>query len=172
MRVAHRAARGIADWAKVSRYTRRAMGPRIVVRDLTKAFAGPGRDMHALSGISLAIDDGEFVCVVGPSGCGTTLLRILAGLETETSGDVEVRGVNAMVFQEASLFPWLSVADNVAFGLEMRGLPRPGMALELEPNACLGTHRVNIGAGVVVTTTGAEELNDVPTRVRHVTALP
>ena len=100
------------------------MGPRIVVRDLTKAFAGPGRDMHALSGISLAIDDGEFVCVVGPSGCGkTTLLRILAGLETETSGDVEVRGVNAMVFQEASLFPWLSVADNVAFGLEMRGLP-------------------------------------------------
>src|SRR6266568_2932583 len=103
MRVAHRAARGIADWAKVSRYTRRAMGPRIVVRDLTKVFAGPGRDMHALSGISLAIDDGE------------------------------VRGVNAMVFQEASLFPWLSVADNVAFGLEMRGLPRRERQARIAP---------------------------------------
>ena len=100
------------------------MGPRIVVRDLTKAFAGPGRDMHALSGISLAIDDGEFVCVVGPSGCGTTLLRILAGLETETSGDVEVRGVNAMVFQEASLFPWLTAEENVEFPLALRRVPK------------------------------------------------
>jgi NitT/TauT family transport system ATP-binding protein len=108
------------------------MTAKIVVRALTKTYADAGRSTHALDGIDLAIDEGEFVCVVGPSGCGkSTLLRIVAGLETPTSGAVDVRRaatgerpVNAMVFQEASLFPWLTVADNVAFGLEMRGMAR------------------------------------------------
>src|SRR5262249_41712773 len=71
------------------------------------------------------------VCILGPSGCGkTTLLRIMAGLETPTAGTLafcssdDQRPSNSMVFQEHSLFPWLTVIDNVAFGLEMRGISR------------------------------------------------
>ena len=79
----------------------------------------------------MSIGAAEFLCIVGPSGCGkTTLLRILAGLEQQTSGtatiaqDDPTRPLNAMVFQDHSLFPWLTVLDNAAFGLEMRGVPR------------------------------------------------
>jgi NitT/TauT family transport system ATP-binding protein len=105
---------------------------KIVVRDLTKVFETRRASMRALVDISLDVADGEFLCIVGPSGCGkTTLLRIMAGLETPTSGTVELRRsgaadrpLNSMVFQEHSLFPWLTVLDNVAFGLEMRGIPR------------------------------------------------
>jgi NitT/TauT family transport system ATP-binding protein len=108
---------------------------KIVVRDLTKTFHGrTGSTTHtqALAGVSLEIDDGEFLCIVGPSGCGkTTLLRIMAELETPSTGTVEMRRAGAgdrplhsMVFQEHSLFPWLTVRDNVAFGLEMRGVAR------------------------------------------------
>jgi len=106
---------------------------KIVVRDLTKTFQTRKATVtQALAGVSLEIEDGEFLCIVGPSGCGkTTLLRIMADLEAPSTGTVEVRRVargdrplHAMVFQEHSLFPWLSVVDNVAFGLEMRGMPR------------------------------------------------
>ena len=109
-----------------------AHAEKIGVRELTKVFEGRRRNTPALAGISLSIAEGEFVCIVGPSGCGkTTLLRIMARLETASSGSVELRhGArerpdNSMVFQEHSLFPWLTVLDNVAFGLEMRGIPRP-----------------------------------------------
>src|SRR5262249_40873933 len=75
---------------------------------------------------------GEFFCIVGPSGCGkTTLLRILAGLEKQTAGVIELirdpgsdRPLNSMVFQEQSVFPWMSVRDNIAFGLKARGYSR------------------------------------------------
>jgi NitT/TauT family transport system ATP-binding protein len=108
---------------------------KIVVRDLTKTFHGrtaATTTTQALAGVSLEIDDGEFLCIVGPSGCGkTTLLRIMAELETPSTGTVEMRRAGAgdrplhsMVFQEHSLFPWLTVRDNVAFGLEMRGVAR------------------------------------------------
>jgi len=83
----------------------------------------------ALEDVSLAVADGEFCCIVGPSGCGkTTLLRILAGLQRQTAGEIEIevtdpaRPLNAMVFQEHSVFPWMTVEENVAYGLRMRGV--------------------------------------------------
>jgi iron(III) transport system ATP-binding protein len=90
----------------------------------------------ALSGIDLAIEPGEFVCFLGPSGCGkTTLLRIIAGLEVQTRGRVEQAGRDisrlppaqrdyGIVFQSYALFPNLSVADNVAYGLVNRKVPK------------------------------------------------
>lgn len=108
-------------------------GPAVIrIRGLEKTFnnhkTGP---VVALRGVDLEIREGEFFCVVGPSGCGkTTLLRILAGLERQTAGQVEIavnepgRPVNSMVFQEQSVFPWLTVKQNVAYGLRMRGVPR------------------------------------------------
>jgi len=114
-------------------HRRDAAPAKIVLRDVKKQFAVRGRAVHALSGIDLDIRAGEFFCIVGPSGCGkTTLLRILAELETKTSGRVEIvpdpgadpraRPQNSMVFQEQSIFPWMSVRDNVAFGLKARGM--------------------------------------------------
>jgi len=99
---------------------------------LRKLFGSPGQETVALDDFSLSVATGEFVSVVGPSGCGkTTALRILADLEVASSGSASVhrspgtaRPLNAMVFQEHSLFPWLTVIDNVAYGLEMRGIGR------------------------------------------------
>jgi NitT/TauT family transport system ATP-binding protein len=90
--------------------------------------AGP---VEAVGGVSLDVADGELVCIVGPSGCGkTTLLRVLADLEQPTSGSVIVRSddprrpLKATVFQGAGIFPWLTVEQNVAYGLQMRGVPK------------------------------------------------
>ncbi|HQD24994.1 MULTISPECIES: ABC transporter ATP-binding protein [Methanoculleus] len=106
----------------------------VSIKDVNKAFPKEdGTATQALSGVNLEIRDKEFVCLVGPSGCGkTTLLRIIAGLETATSGSVTVDGhpvigpdpKRGMVFQEYSLFPWRKVIDNVAFGLEMKGIAK------------------------------------------------
>ena len=81
----------------------------------------------ALDGITIDIPQGEFFVIVGPSGCGkTTLLRILAGLDRESEGKVDVRQVdpsrptNSMIFQGDSLFPWMTVYDNASYGLRMR----------------------------------------------------
>ncbi len=116
---------------------------KIRIRGLRKRFMVRGQPVDALAGIDLDIGGGEFFCIVGPSGCGkTTLLRILAGLETRTAGRIEVssdqsgdhdrsgrgnatlRPLNSMVFQEQSIFPWMSVRDNVAFGLKARGFSK------------------------------------------------
>jgi NitT/TauT family transport system ATP-binding protein len=103
----------------------------IAARDLTKTFVGPDqREFHALGPLDLAIEAGEFVCIVGPSGCGkSTLLRILAGLDLPTSGQLDLadasgdgRPFNAMVFQGDSTFPWLTVHGNVEYGLRLRGV--------------------------------------------------
>jgi NitT/TauT family transport system ATP-binding protein len=96
-------------------------------------FAGDRGDVVALSDVSLTVDANEFVCIVGPSGCGkSTLLRIVAGLETPTAGRVQFEGKDAgyqvrggLVVQEHGTFPWLSAVDNVAFGLQLAGVPAP-----------------------------------------------
>jgi len=111
---------------------------KISIRGLKKRFGAKGRHVEALAGIDLDIRPGEFFCIVGPSGCGkTTMLRILAELESPSEGTIDIRrdvgsGVvggrrrplNSMVFQEQSIFPWMTVRNNVAFGLKARGLSR------------------------------------------------
>jgi NitT/TauT family transport system ATP-binding protein len=104
------------------------------VEHLTKEYAKNGQErVQALVNISLEIQDTEFVCVLGPSGCGkTTLLRIIAGLERPTSGRVHIDGTviegpsqkMGMIFQDYSLYPWRTVNENIAFGLEMNNVPR------------------------------------------------
>jgi NitT/TauT family transport system ATP-binding protein len=111
------------------------------LRDVDKIYRGRrGATTEALRGISLAVQAGEFVSLVGRSGCGkTTLLRILAGLVTPSSGHVLVGGQDlwkgsgrdpaalekfGMVFQEANLFPWFSIEDNIALPLKLRGVDK------------------------------------------------
>jgi NitT/TauT family transport system ATP-binding protein len=110
----------------------RGAAPKIALRGVAKQFTVQNRKIVALAGIDLDIAAGEFFCIVGPSGCGkTTLLRILAGLETKSAGAISIarggggrRPLNSMIFQEQSIFPWMSVRNNVAFGLKARGLSR------------------------------------------------
>jgi taurine transport system ATP-binding protein len=94
----------------------------------------------ALDAVTVAIAAGELVCVVGPSGCGkSTLLRIIAGLIAPTAGVVqldghEIHGPGAdrgIVFQQPALYPWLNVAENVGFGLRLRGVPRTERATKV-----------------------------------------
>jgi NitT/TauT family transport system ATP-binding protein len=108
--------------------------PKLEISGLTKAFAaGRRRQVVAVDGIDLTVHTGELVCIVGASGCGkSTLLNIVGGLEQHDDGTVTVDGEHVvgpgpdrgMVFQAYSLYPWKSVADNVAFGLECSGYPR------------------------------------------------
>lgn len=108
------------------------MSVKIITRHVTKIYASPQGDVVALEDFNLGVEEGEFVCIVGPSGCGkSTFLRILAGLIPVTSGEVRIvpgedadRPLNNIVFQEYAIFPWKTVKDNVAFGLEMRSVPR------------------------------------------------
>jgi len=102
------------------------------IKGLNKLFWADGKEMEVLREINLSIRENEFICFIGPSGCGkTTLLRIIAGLEEPTSGTVSLAGdlitgpgpERGMVFQEYSLFPWRTVLDNIAFGLELKGVP-------------------------------------------------
>src|SRR5256885_1069083 len=113
-------------------------GAAIDIVGLRKEYlSGPAR-VVALDDINLRIAPGEFVCIVGPSGCGkSTLLRILAGLTAQTSGTIKVEAPgwavqNAMVFQESGLFPWMSVEENVGFGLMTRGMPASERAPRVE----------------------------------------
>ena len=104
---------------------------KISIRWISKSYELGADQIKALESFDLDIDEGEFVCILGPSGCGkTTLLRMLAGLETPSEGEIVVRRqtqdrpLTSMIFQEASVFPWMRVRDNVAFGLRIRGVPR------------------------------------------------
>ena len=105
---------------------------QIRVEDLVKTYALPGGGITAVDHVSFQVREGEFFCIVGPSGCGkTTILRILAGLETKSAGSVSVsyrqggRPRSAMVFQDQSVFPWMTVEDNVGFGLRSQPLSPP-----------------------------------------------
>ena len=93
--------------------------------------AQSGERLLALDHINLQVRAGEFVCIVGPSGCGkSTLLHLIAGLQAQTSGQVLVDGQpvqgpgteRILIFQEHGLFPWLTVAENVEFGMKMKGV--------------------------------------------------
>ena len=117
-----------------------------MVRHLEKNYLSQNRDgsytdTHALSDINLTVDPGEFICIIGASGCGkSTLLRIIAGFESLTSGELLVMGKSisgpgpdrGMVFQDYALFPWLSVAQNIAYGPRQAGMPKAQIAERTE----------------------------------------
>lgn len=98
---------------------------KIEVKGITKVFGRPERGFRALAGIDLSVRRGEFLCIVGPSGCGkSTLLRMFGGLEEPSTGQIHIahddpaRPLTAMIFQQESVFPWLTVAENAAYGLK------------------------------------------------------
>jgi NitT/TauT family transport system ATP-binding protein len=98
---------------------------------VSKTFRGRQGQLLALENVSFTVASGEFICILGPSGCGkSTLLSLIAGLDLPDKGEILVQGVpvtgpgrdRVVIFQEAALFPWLSVLENVAFGLELAGM--------------------------------------------------
>ena len=92
---------------------------------LAMSFPHDGRLLVALQGVTLEVDRGELVCIVGASGSGkSTLLNILAGLDEPTGGRAHVHGRVALMFQEAALLPWLTASGNVELALELRGVKR------------------------------------------------
>jgi NitT/TauT family transport system ATP-binding protein len=108
---------------------RSAANGRILIDRLAKVFPGANGPLIALEDCSLTIHEGEFVCLVGPSGCGkTTVLRVLAGLDRQTGGTVAIdidagrRPLRSMVFQGNGVFPWMTVIENAAYGLAVRGI--------------------------------------------------
>lgn len=100
----------------------------ISIRNLWKAFPGAEASdevLVAVQDVSLEVAEKEFVCVLGPSGCGkSTLLRVAAGLEQPSLGTVETQSRPSVVFQEHGVFPWLTVAENVAYPLKLRKVPK------------------------------------------------
>ena len=115
----------------------------VKIAGIKKSFA----EVNVLHGIDTTIADGEFIVLLGPSGCGkSTLLRIIAGLEQQTAGDISIGGriVNdiepkdrniAMVFQNYALYPHMSVYDNMAYGLRVRGMPKPDIETRVQKAA-------------------------------------
>ncbi|MES2049764.1 MAG: ABC transporter ATP-binding protein [Pseudomonadota bacterium] len=104
---------------------------QIQISAVNKVFKTADKEVVALKDIDLAISEGQFVCLLGPSGCGkSTLLNAVAGFSLPSSGSIITNGVvvsgpgpdRGMVFQEYALFPWMTVAQNIAFGLEIKGM--------------------------------------------------
>src|SRR5689334_6241683 len=104
----------------------------LVCERIGKLFHSRNRDILALEDVSFRVRPSEFLAIVGPSGCGkSTLLKIIAGLIEPSAGRIIFPETvsndaprSAMVFQEHGLFPWMTVLDNVAFGMEMRGVAK------------------------------------------------
>jgi NitT/TauT family transport system ATP-binding protein len=112
-------------------------GSHIVIKGVNKVFDSGGRDVVALKDIDLEIPRGQFTCLLGPSGCGkSTLLNAVAGFAPPTSGSITAEGKpvtgpgpeRGMVFQEYALFPWMTVEQNIGFGLEIKGMARAEVA--------------------------------------------
>ena len=106
----------------------------IRIEAVSKVFGGEDRDVVALQGIDLALERGQFTCLLGPSGCGkSTLLNAVAGFAPPSSGTILVDGrpvtgpgpQRGMVFQEYALFPWMTVEQNIRFGLEIKRMRGP-----------------------------------------------
>ncbi len=109
------------------------MSAEIVVSNAVKVFGSGSAGVPALQDITATVPEGQFLCLLGPSGCGkSTLLNAMAGFTPLTSGAITIGGKTVrepgpdrgMVFQEYALFPWMSVEDNVRFGLDVKGVPR------------------------------------------------
>src|SRR3989338_2967671 len=116
--------------------------PHVELKRVFKSFQHNGSAIEVLHDINLTVAQGEFVCLLGPSGCGkSTIINLIAGLEQPSAGQVLVDGKpvtgpdasRTVVFQEAALFPWLSVLGNVEFGLRMAGVePRKRRSRAME----------------------------------------
>jgi sn-glycerol 3-phosphate transport system ATP-binding protein len=159
----------------------------VEIRGVRKTY--PGMSAEVIKGIDASVDDGEFLVMLGPSGCGkSTLLRMIAGLETITAGEIAIGGrvVNglepkdrdiAMVFQNYALYPHMTVFDNIAYGLKIRGLPKPeiqarvrqaAQLLEIEPfldrkpRALSGGQRQRVAMGRAIVREPAVFLFDEP----------
>lgn len=109
------------------------MSTLLEVKNATRVYKTDDKEFTAIKDINFSVNKGEFISIVGPSGCGkTTLLEILSGLRKVSSGSVKVKGEEVkgphpsigIVFQEDSTFPWRTLLDNVAFGLQMKGIPK------------------------------------------------
>src|SRR5947207_9149363 len=158
---------------------------KVHLRDVRKSYA----DLEVIHGVDIEVADGEFIVIVGPSGCGkSTLLRMVAGLETITGGEIVIgdRVVNrlepkdrdiAMVFQNYALYPHMSVFDNMAYGLKIRGLARSdidarvkrageilelGPLLQRKPRQLSGGQRQRVAMGRAIVREPAVFLFDEP----------
>jgi sulfonate transport system ATP-binding protein len=99
--------------------------PAVALRGVSKVYGGGRTAVAAVDHIDLDVAPGELVCLVGVSGCGkSTLLNLIAGLDRPTTGRVDVEGRTALMFQDAALFPWLTVASNVDLALKLRKVPK------------------------------------------------
>ena len=158
---------------------------KVELRDVRKSYG----DLEVIHGVSADVADGEFIVIVGPSGCGkSTLLRMVAGLETITAGEIVIgdRVVNtlepkdrdiAMVFQNYALYPHMSVFDNMAYGLKIRGFTKDdikarvdraagilelGPLLARKPRALSGGQRQRVAMGRAIVREPAVFLFDEP----------
>jgi len=157
------------------------------IRGVRKTY--PSQSVEAIKGVDVHVADGEFLVMLGPSGCGkSTLLRMVAGLESITSGEIAIGGrvVNklepkdrdiAMVFQNYALYPHMSVYDNIAYGLRIRGLSKPeidrkvreaaglleiGDFLDRKPRQLSGGQRQRVAMGRAIVREPAAFLFDEP----------
>jgi NitT/TauT family transport system ATP-binding protein len=97
----------------------------VSLRRVAKTFGSGQRRVIALDGVDLDVETGEFVCLIGASGCGkSTILNLVACLDEPTSGTVTVDGTTALMFQEAALFPWLTVQANIELPMRLAGVPK------------------------------------------------
>jgi NitT/TauT family transport system ATP-binding protein len=99
--------------------------PAVALRGVSKVYGGGRTAVAAVDRIDLDVAPGEFVCIIGASGCGkSTLLNLMAGLDRPSAGRVDVEGRTALMFQDAALFPWLTVAANIELALKLRKIAR------------------------------------------------